>query len=283
MTLAHKRGYLALGIALIAIFWYVNWTGSQLRTHWAFFPLWLGYICTVDALAVFRGRRSLFLSDWKTGALLFLISVPLWWLFEWLNARAEYWIYIPENAFSPAAHTFWSTICFSTVVPAIFATVNLLLSFGFFRRHHFTGKVARTETGRKMYLISGIAMLVALLIWPQYGMAFMWISLYFIFDPVNVWLARPSLMEKTAHGDWRMVLILFSTALICGFFWELWNWYAWPKWIYTFPLLDGMKVFEMPLAGYLGYLPFGLEVWAMTAMLLPGFCRKLAGSLEIEE
>ena len=39
-----------LGLALVAVFWILNWTLSGLRTHWGFFPLWLGYCLTVDAL-----------------------------------------------------------------------------------------------------------------------------------------------------------------------------------------------------------------------------------------
>jgi hypothetical protein len=47
--------------------------------------------------------------------------------------------------------------------------------------------------------------------------------------------------------------------LICGFFWELWNWKSLAKWIYTVPFVERWHVFEMPLLGYAGYLPFGLE------------------------
>ena len=82
-------------------------------------------------------------------------------------------------------------------------------------------------------------------------------------------------MKFTSNGDWRLVLLLFAAALICGVFWEMWNMYAWPKWVYTFPYLDQYKIFEMPVAGYLGYLPFGLDVWALTALIFPGVLRPL--------
>lgn len=272
--------YLAAGIVLTLVFWYVNWYTSGLRTHWAFFPLWLGYIFTIDAIVVLRGRTSLFFGKPRDGWLLFLVSIPLWWLFEWLNERAHYWVYLPEDTFSPLAHTFWSTICFSTVVPAIFVTARLLLTVPAFRWHLYRRPAAATARGRVWYATTGFAMLIALLIWPHYGMAFMWVSLFFIIGPLNVWLGRPSLMGMTARGDWRMVVVFFAAALICGFFWELWNWFAWPKWIYTFPFLDGLKVFEMPLAGYLGYLPFGLEVWAMTVLVLPRIGNLLSAELE---
>ena len=48
-------------------------------------------------------------------------------------------------------------------------------------------------------------------------------------------------------------------ALTCGFFWEMWNGYSLSKWSYQVPYLDVLHVFELPLAGYTGYLAFGLE------------------------
>jgi hypothetical protein len=87
-------------------------------------------------------------------------------------------------------------------------------------------------------------------------------------------------MNFTANRDWRLVLVLFAAALICGAFWEMWNMHAWPKWVYTFPYLNQYKIFEMPLAGYLGYLPFGLDIWALTALVFPGVLKQLVGCLE---
>ena len=62
-------GHVWLGLALIGVYWYVNWAPSALplslrseplpdlpRTHIAFFPLWLGYCLLVDALVWKRAR-----------------------------------------------------------------------------------------------------------------------------------------------------------------------------------------------------------------------------------
>jgi hypothetical protein len=50
--------------------------------------------------------------------------------------------------------------------------------------------------------------------------------------------------------------------LLTAFFWEFWNYWAYPKWIYTIPFVDFWHIFEMPLLGYGGYLPFSLELFA---------------------
>ena len=69
------------------------------------------------------------------------------------------------------------------------------------------------------------------------------------------------------EGRWDTVLVLFAAGLICGWFWELWNVFSMPKWIYHVPLVNLPKLFEMPLLGYGGYLPFALEVFAAWSLL----------------
>ena len=65
----------------------------------------------------------------------------------------------------------------------------------------------------------------------------------------------------------KVPLALAFAALICGFFWEFWNYWAVPKWTYTVPYVGFFKIFEMPLLGYLGYLPFGLELYAFVIFM----------------
>jgi hypothetical protein len=48
-------------------------------------------------------------------------------------------------------------------------------------------------------------------------------------------------------------------ALICGFFWEMWNYGSMARWIYNVPYVNRFHLFEMPVLGYAGYLPFGVE------------------------
>ena len=39
----------------------------------------------------------------------------------------------------------------------------------------------------------------------------------------------------------------------------MWNYYSLTRWEYAIPFVDRYHVFAMPLLGYGGYLPFGLE------------------------
>jgi hypothetical protein len=252
-----------LGLLLIAVFWTLNWTLEGLRTHWGFFPMWLGYCLTVDALVFLRKGTSLLSRSRRKYLGLFAVSAPSWWLFEAINQRTQNWQYLGAEYFSAVEYGFWATLSFTTVIPAVFGTAELVGSFDFFQRIR-TGPVIspnrRTTLG---FFITGWVMLILMMVWPRNFFPFVWLSVYFILEPINVWMGNRSLAEWTKRGDWRMIMALWSGALITGFFWEMWNYHAYPKWEYHVPFVDFWKIFEMPLLGYGGYLPFALELHAL--------------------
>jgi hypothetical protein len=47
----------------------------------------------------------------------------------------------------------------------------------------------------------------------------------------------------------------------------MWNYWSWPKWIYHTPGVQFLHVFEMPLLGYGGYVPFALELFGLMNFL----------------
>jgi hypothetical protein len=263
-----------LGLGLIIIFWVLNWNLPGLRTHWGFFPLWLGYCLTVDALVFTRKGNSLLTRNPASYVGLFLISAPAWWLFEVINWRTQNWLYIGEEYFTDIEFFLLSTLSFSTVMPAVFGTAELTDTFHCIKRI----KQGQQFTLRPAILFSlfavGCLTLALLLIWPHYFFPFVWISVYLILDPINVWLGNRSLLRYVADGNWRPVFALWSGCIICGFFWEMWNYYSYPKWIYRIPFVDFLHIFEMPLLGYLGYLPFSMELFALyhlfMGLLKPG-------------
>ena len=109
----------------------------------------------------------------------------------------------------------------------------------------------------------GWVSLVCLIVNPAASFSLLWMCVLLVVDPLNAWRGQPSLLRQVARGDWRMVLSLGAAGLICGFFWEMWNFYSYPKWYYTVPYVGFWKVFEMPLLGYLGYIPFSMELYAL--------------------
>src|SRR5262245_23812090 len=84
---------LRLGFVLVAVVWPTAWFGPDAVARITFFPLWLGYILTVDGLVEWRTGTSIFRRDKRRFAALFVVSIPLWWVYEALNSRLDNWSY----------------------------------------------------------------------------------------------------------------------------------------------------------------------------------------------
>jgi hypothetical protein len=265
------RGW--IGLALVTGAWWANWGLDGLRTYWAFFPLWLGYCLAIDALVFRATGTSLIARSPRRYVGMFFISAPAWWLFEVLNLRTQNWTYLGAEQFSPAAYAFWTTLSFTTVMPAVFGTAEWVASLGFLKRAPTGPRIVPNRLTTAAFFATGWVSLLLLLLWPRLFFPLIWISLYFILEPLNVWLGHRSLADSTRIGDWRPVIALWLGVLVTAFFWELWNFFSYPKWIYEVPWGDWLHVFEMPLLGYGGYLPFALELFALYHLVAAAFRR----------
>lgn len=259
------------GLALIAVFWPLNWLLPEetMRTSYLFFPLWLGYCLVVDALTLMRGGASMLTRSRRDYLLLFVVSAPAWWLFEAINKRTQNWEYVGAQVFTDLEYYMLCTISFSTVMPAVFGTAELARTFGWINRFACRRRVPATPRVFVGMFVAGLATLALALTWPWSFYPWVWGSIFLILEPLNAWLGRPTLLRSLADGDWRPVMSLSLGALMCGFFWEFWNYWSFPKWIYHTPGAEFFKVFEMPLLGYLGYLPFAWELFAIRHFLWP--------------
>jgi hypothetical protein len=261
------RGW--VGLILLAVCWPLDWVLPGVRTSYLFFPLWLGYILVVDALVEMRTGSSIGKRSRRDFVLLFLISAPVWWLFELINLRTANWEYLGRDRFSPVQFDLLSTISFSTVIPAVFETAALVGGFGW-TEHFASGLwIPATRTLFAALFLIGVAMLAATLALSKIFYPFTWIALVLIFEPINYWTGRPHFLKNLREGDWRTVISLSLGALVCGFFWEMWNYYSFPKWNYHIAVFGFWRIFEMPLLGYGGYVPFALELYALKNFLWP--------------
>ena len=268
-----KRGYVGLG--LIAIGWPLAWGRPDgFRFFWenSFFLLWLGYALVVDGLNWKRSGTSLFCRNPKAYAGMFLLSIPGWWLFEFFNRFMQNWHYLFNRPVGLLEYGLRASLHFSVVIPAVLSTAELWRSIPLPAGSEFWHRLAISRGKMSACIFLGIVMLAAVMFFPLYCFPLIWIALYLVFDSINYLRGSSSLFHFLEQGNWRPLLDLALGALTCGFFWEMWNYYALPKWVYTIPFVDVLHVFEMPLLGYLGYLPFGLEVYALYIFLieLPG-------------
>ena len=133
----------------------------------------------------------------------------------------------------------------------------------------------RAFSGRTLLLcwLAGWLMLAALVAFPRQAFPLIWLSLIFIIDPLVDRAGGHSVARALRQGDWSLISNLALAALVCGWFWEMWNYYAMPKWTYSVPYVGFWHVWEMPLLGYGGYLPFGVEVFVFYQLVAVGLRR----------
>lgn len=268
-TIRHFPLYGLAALALCLMAWTLSWLRINPLYRYTFFPLWLGYILFMDALVSMRRGSSLLRRMRWRYIQLFGVSSLFWWAFEGLNIPVQNWHYILDQSYSPLAYFLIATLNFSTVLPAVMETAEFLSSF-----KPLHPRLPADNPGPRLPLwmtvsliLLGIVCFVLPWFYPQYFFGLVWLCLVFILDPINNFVGRKSACAHIAVGDWRF-FVLPLAGLCCGFFWEMWNYYAMPKWYYTIPYVGFWKIFEMPLLGYTGYLPFALELFAMYQFVL---------------
>lgn len=252
-----------IGLTLLLLFWILNWSLDGLRTHWGFFPLWLGYTIFVDAVVYSRKGTSLIARNLKLFIGLFLISIPSWWLFELYNTITNNWLYDGRQFFTNIEYYLLASLSFSTVMPAVFETSELVGTFKWINHLNIKREIEPSLKTVWFLIITGILVLVMIIAFPENFYPFVWLSAFLIIEPINILMKNNSIFDYTASGEWRTVLALAFGCLICGFFWEMWNYYSYPKWKYNLPMLNTLHVFEMPLPGYVGYLFFPFELFTI--------------------
>jgi hypothetical protein len=275
---------LASGLVLVALAWALSWqqVGPPVAGASYFFFLWLGYVLTVDSLVERRSGSSP-LGRGRAGWLaLFVLSAPAWWLFEYLNGFLHNWEYLGAESFGPLTYAALATLCFSTVLPAVFTTAELL--YALVGKNRLTGRRALSVTPRALsiWIGCGLLLLGGVVAAPRWFFPAAWLAVFLVLDPLNHLAGRPSVMARFGQGDYRLAAVLALGAFVCGLFWEMWNFHASPKWIYHVPFVGSPKVFEMPVLGYLGYLPFGLELYALYHFLM-GLLRPGAWPLRLDD
>jgi hypothetical protein len=186
------------------------------------------------------------------------------WFFEYLNRFVQNWHYLGIEDLSPLAYALFATPAFATVMPAIMSTAELLESLtpaGALTDGVRLGSPSggSTKAGGIVLLLVACVGLAGIGVWPDFLYPLLWLAPLFILTSLKSLRSEPTIFSPLRNGDWRRLAVLSLAALICGFFWEMWNWHSFAKWIYLVPFVGEGKIFEMPALGFAGYLPFGWE------------------------
>ncbi|MGZ6142139.1 MAG: hypothetical protein ACXWLM_02315 [Myxococcales bacterium] len=219
------------------------------------FPLaWVGVLVALDAIARLRRGRSPLATpaDWIACC---LASVLFWDIFELVDLRLKNWWYTGVSP-NPLAGALFGAVSFATVLPAVRLGLSAL--------HEPTDIRVRRTAHPGVLLAAGLCMLALALAFPRYAFPFAWLFLWPLCEAAAAVLEPRALPTPLEARVFARVAVL---GLPLGLLWESLNWQCERGWVYTVPFFEHPKLFEMPLPGYLGYLPFLLESAAALALL----------------
>ncbi len=154
-------------------------------------------------------------------------------------------------------------ISFSAILPAPFETASLVNCI--FRLDNIRIQPLSSSRAKLVLLIFlGAVCLILPLIFPiTHLYALIWLGFLLLIDPVNYLLGLPSFLKERRNARIYRFFSFFIGGYICGFLWEFWNWYSYASWIYNVPFFQNIKIFQMPVLGFLGFGPFSLEMFCM--------------------
>ena len=252
------------GVARGAASWTLAWNRFAWFEPWqkeTFVLLWAAYMLVFNGLAQKRLGAAPMLSSVRRYAFLFAASAAYWWSFEYLNRFARNWRYRDIDAFGPFQYALAATAAFSTVLPAFFATYEWIVNAPRIQaafREWIVIRIPQPRTASIAALVFSAAGLAFLGVWPDLLFPMVWVSPVLVFVSIQTLRGRPHVLTGIERGDWRRAVAASLAALCCGLFWEMWNWKSLAKWEYDIPFVGRFHLFEMPLLGYAGYIPFGL-------------------------
>jgi hypothetical protein len=263
-----------LGTVLTVAFWVAAWTRVPIASEYSFFPLWLGYVLSVNGISELAYHDSLLKRMRGRFAHLFIASIPLWWFFEWANSCLQNWHYILLHPISELHYVIQASVDFSTVVPAVLSTAFLFHRFFANKKKKNTKPITIRSSWLVWSVIIGGVSFCFMPLFPNQTFPLIWIAPFLIIEPILYAGGMPSLLRQIEKGSWALTCSIMIGTLFTGFFWESWNFYSLPKWYYTIPYVGFWKVFEMPILGYGGYPFFGLVVFSYTTLVFAVVLRK---------
>lgn len=236
--------------------------GVEPFASWFYVLAWWPYIIVIDTITfALKGESAL-----RTRPRQFLALLPwsvfIWLVFELFNLRLANWHYVNVTG---VWWLRWSgyLLSFATVLPGIFLTSDLLFALGLFQGRKLP-PLPHTRAWYPWFWALGALCALLPLLWPRYFFPLVWGCFVFLLEP-TLHRRRPqdSLMADLERGEPRRIYLLLSAGAVCGLLWEFWNYWARTKWVYTVPLVGDLRLFEMPLAGFVGFPPFALECFVM--------------------
>jgi hypothetical protein len=256
-----------------------HFSQPKIVLNWIWIPVFWGYTLLMDGwLYVRTGGKSMIKNNIKEVFAIGVSAMGGWMLFEYLNYFVEEnWIYpcgdmIPDDEF-----LLYAIVGSSGLIPVIFVIYRLLNTFPNIKNKYANGpKVSLKPWFSNLFLLILLAGMFAISFYPNQLFGLLWVApvaiLAIVLSKVGLWTPFTGLKD----GNWGPLVKYTLCYLIYGVSLECINYFSFQHladgeitgftpalWTYTIPYVSFWHVFEMPLVGYLGYLPFGpyCSVW----------------------
>lgn len=277
-----RRALAVSGVTLLALGQALTLVHVRPLSDYWYGVVWTGFLLASDAIVAARTGASLVLDRPRDLALMFLASAGLWWLFEAANV-----VLFASWAYSASPDVpFWvqrlrSTYFFATLLPSTWQATLLALALSRPAPRSLAPSdaaaprslaSARPSTPLALGALAAGAVFAALTAaLPELSLPLGLISLGLIIDALNLLRRRPSLLAHLRRGSPALPLAIAAGNVAAGFIGEMWNYPASPRWSYHVPYADVLRVFAMPLPGYLGYAALALDLFALYHFVRPRF------------
>lgn len=261
---------LLLGLAGLGLAFWALWRDVGVIAQPFYAYAWWSTILATDGFVELR-RGASFLSSRRHLFLpVALWSVTFWFFFELLNLRFRNWYYVGvfagDSFANLAAGAVFGVVCFATVFFGLFEAYDALGTLRLFRRLRIRPRPVPVWVSYAVQAL-GLTMVVASVVFSYWLAPLVWGSVTFLLDPWNYRHGARSILRDVERGEVGHLFRLLAAGLVCGLVWESFNYFAPQKWIYTVRGLEALKLFEMPLPGFLGFPALAADAFAFFAFV----------------
>lgn len=248
-------------------------------TNWALVPLFWGAIIFFDGIVFRRTNGHSIIKDRPhTLIAMAICSIGGWAYFEYINYYVnENWYYPFGDMISKEHFVIYSLLGSSALLTIAFELYMLLKTFpGLAVKYTKGPRITVNKFTWKVLLISSLLVMVLISVFPDELFFAIWLAPLILFmsmlELLDIWTPFTPIKK----GNWAPFALMCLTYFIQGVFHEGWNYFSAEHlagnqletynpafWVYSIPYVEAFKVFEMPVLGYFGYLPFGLYCWVV--------------------
>jgi hypothetical protein len=221
---------------------------------------WWSYIALVDAALAMRSKRFLILN--RGLPFLVVTSSAFWCIFELINLRIQNWYYINIPSIWLIRFAGY-LLAYGTVIPGIYVTKEAFSTLlGSIRVRPLPCGLPRAPC-----MGLGLVLFALLMLFPSQCFFLAWIFLIPIIEGYNYAKGHWCFTRDLERGETGNLVSSALSGLVCGLLWEAWNYWAISKWVYSVPVFETFKLFEMPLLGYFGFVFFAFETILFIALI----------------